>query len=70
MLPHEIRAALVLARIKPQDIAWKFRKSATLVHLVINGVRFNPQIREEISNAIGKPIAEIWPDQQDQQSAA
>ena len=65
MQPHEIRSALVLAQLKPQEIAWKFRKSAALVHHVINGVRKNQQIREEISNAIGKPIAEIWPDQQD-----
>lgn len=62
MKPNEIRAGLMLAEVRINALAKKLQLSTAAVHQVINGDRPNARIRTALAEAIGKPVAEIWPD--------
>ena len=62
MEPHEIRAALVLAKTTITAIAAQCGVKPPAVHQVINNERPNHRIREAIAETIGRPVEEIWPE--------
>lgn len=70
MKPNEIRAGLMLAEKRINAIAKTLQISASAIHHVINGQRNNPRIRQAIAEAIGKPVAKIWPEQPASKEAA
>ena len=63
MTKTEIIGAIMLLTGKRVD---KYAKDAGLpqavVYRVINGTSKNERVRAAISEAIGKPISEIWPE--------
>ena len=61
MQPHEIRAALVLARVTITSIARDLGVKPPTVHAVITGKRPTPRIRQAIAEAIGRPVEEVFP---------
>ena len=64
MKPKEIRAALILAEVHIKTIAKRMGCSQSLVHKVINGERFNAEVRAELAKTIARAEDDIWPPQQ------
>lgn len=62
MQPNEIRAALILKGITGVSIARSLGVPQQNVAAVIALTRRTPRIRQAIAAAIGKPVAEVFPD--------
>ncbi|WP_425058402.1 hypothetical protein SCACP_30520 [Sporomusa carbonis] len=63
LTPEEIRAELILRKIKQVDIARSLGVSQAAVNRVISGDSVSQKIREEIAAILGRPVATIWPEQ-------
>lgn len=61
----KIKIALLANGISQADIARMLKVSPPSVHNVITGKRRTPRIRMAIALAIGKPVAEVFPDHQE-----
>ncbi|MDR1702481.1 MAG: helix-turn-helix domain-containing protein [Sporomusaceae bacterium] len=61
MTPEEIKAGLILRKIKQIDIAAQTGYTTEAVNMVIKGIRKNQKIRKAIAAALEKPVSEIWP---------
>lgn len=57
-----IRARLIERGVFQKTIAEKCKVSKALVSLNIAGLRRTPCVRQAISEAIGIPISDLWPD--------
>jgi predicted transcriptional regulator len=57
------RQLLKEAGVKQKQIALFLGVSTQAVNQVVLGQRSTRRIRETIAKLIGKPVAEIWPDQ-------
>ncbi len=57
----EIRVRMLIANVRQQDIVNRTGKSRTLVNLVIKGLRRSPTVMKAISDAVGRPIEQLWP---------
>jgi len=64
MTPAEIKAAMMVLGITQAEIALVIGRPRSRIGEVVNGNSANLQIRTAIAEAIGKPIMEIWPDEQ------
>lgn len=62
MKPNEIKAALVLRGITAVSIAKSLGLARSNVTATISGKRRTPRIRQAIAAAIGRPVAEVFPD--------
>jgi DNA-binding transcriptional regulator YdaS (Cro superfamily) len=62
MKSHEIRGYLLIAGTNANRIAALIGVSRQAVHQAILGQNASPRIRAAISNTIGKPASDIWPD--------
>lgn len=60
MQPNEIKAALVLARVRQSSIARKTGFSQPYVSDIIAGNRRNEVVEREIAKAIGREVHEIF----------
>jgi lambda repressor-like predicted transcriptional regulator len=60
MQPHEIKAALMLARVRQAAIARACGFSQSYVSEVIRGNRRSPKIERAVAKAIGKEPVEIF----------
>lgn len=61
MSTREIKALMILKGITSVDIARKTGVSATWISLVLNGRKPSKRIRKAIAQAVGKPVEELWP---------
>ena len=57
-----IKSALAAKGITQVQIARMLKVKPPTVHNVLTGKRRNPRIRQAIALAVGKPIAELWPE--------
>jgi len=60
--PHEIRAVLVLARVRQSDLARELGVSDNMISRVIRGQSVSGRVRRRIAEVIGRDVKEIWPD--------
>lgn len=70
MTSREIKAALVSADVKHVAVARNAGFSPQLVSEVIAGNRRNEKIESEIADAIGRPVTEVFPVEQQPASAS
>jgi transcriptional regulator with XRE-family HTH domain len=71
MQPHEIKAALMLARVRQASIARKLGLSQSYVSEVIRGTRRSPVIEGAIAAVIGRdPVDVFGPIEHDAATAA
>ena len=63
MTPRERKAAMVLAGVRPIDIARKLGVSPTTVGTVLAGRCTSRRVFEAVAEAIGKPVEEVFPKQ-------
>ena len=61
MSPEEIRARLIMKKVKQIDIARQCEVSHVAVRLVIEGKTVSRRIRQAIANVIEVPLEVIWP---------
>ncbi|MGV0961822.1 MAG: helix-turn-helix domain-containing protein [Limnohabitans sp.] len=66
---NKIKSGLRDRNITQLSIAKMLRVHPVCVHEVVTGKRKNPRIRLAISLAIGKPVSELWPYQQQNKDA-
>ncbi len=59
----KIRALMILQGITNRDIARKIRVSNTWVSLVLCGHEKSERIRQAIAAAVGVPVEELWPEE-------
>lgn len=64
MKGHEITYFLKLSGHTVTQIAKSLGVSQPTVTQVIYGVRTTARIRQAIAIAVGKPVSELWPEQQ------
>jgi len=62
--PKLIKSLLKDAGVKQKHLARDLSVSPQFVNQVVLGQRSTSHVREAISIAIGKPVSELWPDQQ------
>lgn len=60
----ERKAALKAAGVTQADIARRVKKGRPYVNEVVHGTRRSPEIRRAIARAIGRPVAEVFADDQ------
>lgn len=60
MAPDEIKAALVLKRVKQTDIARAVGRSKQLVGDVIRRARRNAEIEKEVAARLGKSVKRVF----------
>ncbi|MFA5905171.1 MAG: helix-turn-helix domain-containing protein [Desulfobacula sp.] len=60
----DIRQELKNKGIAQSSIAQMLKVKPASVHNVVTGKRKTPRIRAAIAMAIGKPVGEIWPDEE------
>ena len=63
MTPQEIRIEILRANTTMAKIARAAKVSRGFVWQVVHGVRRTRRIREAIAQAVGKPIQELWPEE-------
>lgn len=61
MTPYEIKAHLIMKRVKQRQIAKQLGVTDGAVHQVIYGLETSRRIRKAIAKAIGLPESQIWP---------
>jgi len=61
-LRDNIKLELKTKGLTQAEIATMLKVTPVSVHDVITGKRKNPRIRKAIAMAIGKPVADLWPD--------
>ena len=64
MTPQEIRIELIRAETTMAKIAKTAKVTRTFVWQVVYGVRRTRRIRGAIAQAVGKPIQEIWSEEE------
>ena len=64
MKSYMIRQEMAENKIKVIDIAAKFGVTHAAISSVIHGRNKTPRIRQAIADAIGRPVAEVFPDQE------
>ena len=64
MTPEEIRIELIRAKTTMAKIAKTAKVTRAFVWQVVYGVRRTRRIREAIAQAVGKPIQELWPEEE------
>lgn len=64
MQPNEIKAALVLARVRQSSVARKTGFSQPYVSDIIAGNRRNARVEREIARAIGRDVDEVFADRE------
>jgi len=69
MTPIEIKIELLKAGVRQNQIAKKFGFTTSLVNQVVQGIRPARHVREAIAEAIGKPIEELWPEENPNKAA-
>lgn len=57
---NEIKAELVRAGIKQNELARKLRVSDTMISLVVAGKKQSARIQNEIARRLGVPANELW----------
>ena len=63
MTPQEIRIEILRANTTMAKIARAAKVSRGFVWQVVYGLRRTRRIREAIAQAVGKPIQELWPEE-------
>ena len=63
MTPQEIRIEILRANTTMAKIAKAAKVSRGFVWQVVYGLRRTRRIRETIAQAVGKPIQELWPEE-------
>ena len=63
MTPQEIRIEILRANTTMAKIARAAKVSRGFVWQVVYGLRRTRRIRETIAQALGKPIQELWPEE-------
>jgi predicted transcriptional regulator len=61
MTPQEIRARLIMKKVKQRQIAKRLGVTDGAVHQVIYGLETSRRIRQAIAEAIDLPESEVWP---------
>jgi lambda repressor-like predicted transcriptional regulator len=69
MTPVEIKIELLRAGINQNQIAKKVGCVPTLVSQVVHGIRPVRRVRQAIAETIGKPVEEIWPEENPNKAA-
>ena len=65
MKPNEIKSQLVLRGVTATAIARSLGLARPNVTATISGKRRTARIRQAIADAIGRPVSEVFPDQQE-----
>jgi len=63
LTPSDIKIAMLRIGISQSEIAEALNEERASVSGVINGRRTTRSIREAVAKAIGKPIADVFPDE-------
>ena len=69
MKPLEIKIEILKSGINQNQIAKKAGVTPTLVSQVIYGIRPARHVRQAIAEAIGKPVEELWPEENPNKAA-
>jgi len=69
MTPIEIKIELLRVGVNQNQIAKKVGTAPTLVSQVIYGIRPTRRVRQAIADAIGKPIEQLWPEENPNKAA-
>jgi predicted transcriptional regulator len=67
---HAITAELRRRGTTQSDIARKLGVTTTLVAFCVSGKRRNARVRREIARVLHTRVADLWPDQTQQEKAA
>lgn len=62
MEPKEIRAELILAEVRPVEIAKILRVEPTAIYRVIEGLSVSARIRNVVAAVLNLSVEDIWPD--------
>lgn len=57
-----IKHVLLDAGVSQADIAKGLRVSRQYINHIISGTRRCPQMRAKVAAFVGRPVAELWPD--------
>jgi predicted transcriptional regulator len=63
-----IKKSLAAKKVTQTDIAKMLGVTPAAVHYVVSGKRRNPRIRLALSMATGRPVSELWPEDNAEQS--
>ncbi|MDA8082319.1 MAG: helix-turn-helix transcriptional regulator [Nitrospiraceae bacterium] len=58
---NEVKAELVRAGIKHNQLARQLRVSNTMISLVVSGKKKSARIRLAIAKALGMKVEDLWP---------
>jgi transcriptional regulator with XRE-family HTH domain len=68
-LNNKVKAMMVIKGIKQVDICRRLDVRPSTVSLIVSGKKKSARIRAAIAKALGVPVADLWPKNNEQKAA-